>query len=347
MSPDDRPWAWVSAPGLWRIRGLEAFVPEYLLQRLPSPGTRAVIGWGRKGTSWVGRTWAERAQVPYLALEDGFLRSIGLGEVGAAPHSLLIDDLGVHHDARRPSRLETLIREPDGWFDSAMEARSRVLIQTLRDIGLSKTSMGRLHLDLPPASGPRVLIVDQTAGDASIAGGLADGDSFLAMADAAHAATGGGQMLVRRHPATVAGLKRGCLPAEALTGAIPVDDVLPCRMGADQRQPFRAPPGCPPVAGGAGGGRPDRSGAPWRSSDGKAFDPRGRSVAAAAATGAGPQTGGLFGLCRLFPGQAGRSPAPDEQSARRDSLLRLDRGSGNGGPGAGRPAGRLGRQGGA
>lgn len=225
MSADARPPAWVSAPGLWRIRGLEAFVPEYRLQRLPSLGTRAVIGWGRKGTSWVGRTWAARAGVPYLALEDGFLRSIGLGEAGAAPHSLLIDDLGVHHDARRPSRLETLIREPDGWFDSAMETRARALIQTLRATGLSKTSMGRLDLDLPPASGPRILIVDQTAGDASIAGGLADGDSFLAMAEAARAAAGGGQLLVRRHPATVAGLKPGCLPPETLRGAIAVDDV--------------------------------------------------------------------------------------------------------------------------
>jgi capsular polysaccharide export protein len=225
MSADDRPRAWVSAPGLWRIRGLEAFVPEYRLQRLPSPGTRAVIGWGRKGTSWVGRTWAERAGVPYLALEDGFLRSVGLGEAGAAPHSLLIDDLGVHHDARRPSRLETLIREPEGWFDTGIEARARALIQTLRDTGLSKTSMGRLDLDLPSASGPRILVVDQTAGDASIAGALADRDSFLAMAEAARAAAGGGQLLVRRHPATVAGLKPGCLPPEALRGAIPVDDV--------------------------------------------------------------------------------------------------------------------------
>jgi capsular polysaccharide export protein len=225
MSTDDGPRAWVSAPGLWRIRGLEAFLPEYRLQRLPSPGTRAVIGWGRKGTSWVGRNWAERAGVPYLALEDGFLRSVGLGEAGAAPHSLLIDDLGVHHDARRPSRLESLIREPDGWFDAAMETRARALIGTLRETGLSKTSMGRLDLKLPPAYGPRILIVDQTAGDASIAGGLADGDSFLAMTEAARAAAGGGQLLVRRHPATVAGLKRGCLPAEALKEAIPVDDV--------------------------------------------------------------------------------------------------------------------------
>jgi len=225
MSPDDRPQAWVSAPGLWRIRGLEAFLPEYRLQRLPSPHTRAVVGWGRKGTSWVGRTWAERAGLPYLALEDGFLRSVGLGEAGAAPHSLLIDDLGVHYDARRPSRLESLIRKPDGWFDSALETRARALIRTLRDTGLSKTSLGSLDLDLPPASGPRILVVDQTAGDASIAGGLADADSFLAMAEAARDAAGGGQLLLRRHPATVAGLKRGCLPPDILTGAIPVDDV--------------------------------------------------------------------------------------------------------------------------
>ncbi|MBL0946872.1 capsular polysaccharide biosynthesis protein [Brevundimonas sp.] len=225
MSGDDRPLAWVSAPGLWRIRGLQAFLPEYRLQRLPSPRTRAVLGWGRKGTSWIGRTWAARAGLPYLALEDGFLRSIGLGEAGASPHSLLIDDLGVHHDARQPSRLESLIREPDGWFDTDMEARARALIGTLRETGLSKTSMGRLDIDLPLASGPRVLMVDQTAGDASIAGGLANRESFLAMAEAARAAAGGGQLLVRRHPATVARLKTGCLPPEALTGAIPVDDM--------------------------------------------------------------------------------------------------------------------------
>ena len=222
---DDRPHAWVSAPGLWKIRGLAAFLSDYRLQGVPTPATRAVVGWGRKGTSLVGRTWAEQTRVPYLALEDGFLRSVGLGEAGAAPHSLLIDDLGVHHDARRPSRLESLIREPEPWFDTAMETRARALIQTLHDAGPSKTSMGRTDLDLPPACGPRILVVDQTAGDASIAGGLADRDSFARMLEAARFATGSGQLLVRRHPATVAGLKRGCLASEALTGAIPVDDV--------------------------------------------------------------------------------------------------------------------------
>ena len=222
---DDRPLAWVSAPGLWKIRGLAAFLPEYRLQGVPSPGTRAVVGWGRKGTSLVGRTWATQTGVPYLALEDGFLRSVGLGEAGAAPHSLLIDDLGVHHDARRPSRIETLIREPGPWFDAEMDARARRLIERLRETGLSKTSMGRTDRTLPTARGPRILVVDQTEGDASIAGGLAGRDSFVAMLKAARQAVGTGQLLVRRHPATVAGLKAGCLPETAMVDAIAVDDM--------------------------------------------------------------------------------------------------------------------------
>lgn len=222
---DDRPLAWVSAPGLWKIRGLAAFLSDYRLQVVPTPGTRAVIGWGRKGTSLVGRTWAEQTRVPYLALEDGFLRSVGLGEAGAAPHSLLVDDLGVHHDARRPSRIETLIREPDLWFDADMEARASRLIERLRETGLSKTSLGRTDRTLPTTRGPRILVVDQTAGDASIAGGLANRDSFPDMLEAARQAVGAGQLLVRRHPATVAGLKAGCLPEAAMTAAIAVDDM--------------------------------------------------------------------------------------------------------------------------
>lgn len=222
---DDRPLAWVSAPGLWKIRGLAAFLSDYRLQVVPTPGTRAVVGWGRKGTSLVGRTLAEQTGVPYLALEDGFLRSVGLGEAGAAPQSLLIDDLGVHHDARRPSRIETLIREPDLWFDADMEARARRLIERLRETGLSKTSLGHTDRTLPATRGPRILVVDQTEGDASIAGGLANRDSFADMLEAARQAVGTGQLLVRRHPATVAGLKAGCLPEIAMADAIAVDDM--------------------------------------------------------------------------------------------------------------------------
>ena len=96
--------AWVCAPGVRRVPFLKTFLPEYDLRAAPGPGIGAVIGWGLKRTAAMGRAWAETRGLPYVALEDGFLRSIGLGETGAASLSLIADDLGVYYDARRPSR---------------------------------------------------------------------------------------------------------------------------------------------------------------------------------------------------------------------------------------------------
>src|SRR5690606_14144167 len=110
MPPEAAPSpAWVCAPGVRKVPFLAAFLPEYDLAATPRPDTAAVLGWGMKPTAAAGRAWARTRGVPYIALEDGFLRSVGLGETGAASLSLIADDLGVYYDATRPSRLETLI----------------------------------------------------------------------------------------------------------------------------------------------------------------------------------------------------------------------------------------------
>nr|WP_231410594.1 hypothetical protein [Neisseria meningitidis] len=43
-----------------------------------------------------------------LNLEDGFLRSLGLGVAGYPPYSIVYDDIGIYYDTTRPSRLEQL-----------------------------------------------------------------------------------------------------------------------------------------------------------------------------------------------------------------------------------------------
>ena len=72
-----------------------------------------------------------------------------------------------------------------------------------------------------PQGRPRVLVVDQTAGDASIEFGLASPDTFNAMLDAAVAENPGAQIVIKRHPATAAGYRNNLIdPArhpEALT----------------------------------------------------------------------------------------------------------------------------------
>ena len=173
--------AWVCAPGVLKVPFLSAFLPDYELTALPGSQTEAVLGWGMKPTAAAGRRWAEKHGKPYVALEDGFLRSVGIGESGATSLSLNVDDLGVYYDATRPSRLEQLIATAPDWCDAARRGRARGLIDRIVASGVSKTNMGGPLDAAVLKPGRRVLIVDQTFGDASIGYGLASEQSFSDM----------------------------------------------------------------------------------------------------------------------------------------------------------------------
>lgn len=214
-----------------RIPNLATFLPEYELHATPRPGIQAVIGWGLKPSSAAGRRYAAGKGLPYVALEDGFLRSVGLGEAGATSISLSVDDLGVYYDASKPSRLERLIESAPDWCDEGMRSRARALVDRIVAAGVSKTNMGGPLDDSLLRPGRRVLIVDQTHGDASIAHGLASTASFAEMVAAARRDEPDAQLIVKRHPAVVAGRKRGCIAEEDLAGLTLIGtDVRPADM---------------------------------------------------------------------------------------------------------------------
>jgi capsular polysaccharide export protein len=215
--------AWVCAPGVLKVPFLAEFLPDYDLRALPGPDTKAVLGWGMKPTAEAGRRYARKHGLAYVALEDGFLRSVGLGESGATSLSLIVDDLGIYYDATRPSRLEDLIRTAPDWCDADTTQRARRLIDRIVASGVSKTNMG---VALDPAvlkPGRRILIVDQTLGDASIGYGLASTESFAQMIAAARADQPDAQLIVKRHPAVAAGRKQGCISEADLKGVTLID----------------------------------------------------------------------------------------------------------------------------
>lgn len=193
----------------------------------------AVIGWGHKPTANKARRYAAQHNLPYIALEDGFLRSLDLGCKGAQPLSLVVDHTGIYYDATEPSDLEKLLNG-DGWETETVLQSAQHAIEAIKRHDLSKYNHASRAADtlLGDASCPRVLILDQTQGDTSVTLGLADAESFIAMLDDAQMRFPNACLFVKTHPDVLAGKKQGYL-TEAVKHrgiAIIAQDVSPLSL---------------------------------------------------------------------------------------------------------------------
>ena len=59
------------------------------------PRIALTAGWGCKPSGEKAAVFAARRGIPCLRLEDGFLRSVGLGALGTPPLSVVVDDRGI------------------------------------------------------------------------------------------------------------------------------------------------------------------------------------------------------------------------------------------------------------
>ncbi|MEE2001484.1 capsular polysaccharide biosynthesis protein [Alkalimonas sp. MEB108] len=163
----------------------------------------AVLVWGKKPSAAKGEGYAAKHQLAVLRLEDGFLRSLGLG-LHCPPYSVVLDDEGIYYDASAPSRLERLIQQP---LSKAQAKRASDLMHAWQQGRVSKYNHNRDLLKLPAV--PFVLVVDQTYGDASIRFGLADAECFWQMLDAALRQYPNHPIVLKVHPDVLTGKKRG------------------------------------------------------------------------------------------------------------------------------------------
>jgi len=200
--------------GIHRIPHLESFLEAPVCKVNALTRARAlthIAGWGLKPTAERARDYARRKGIPYVALEDGFLRSLGLGVEGSLSHSLIVDYSGIYYDARTPCDLEGLIR--DTTLTDLQRARAESGIALMRQYRLSKYNHAPdvwVEKDGNVAR-TRVLVVDQTLGDASVACGLADEQSFLSMLETALRDHPEADIWVKVHPDVIAGKKQGYL----------------------------------------------------------------------------------------------------------------------------------------
>ncbi|MDG9730412.1 hypothetical protein OXI21_08305 [Ignatzschineria sp. RMDPL8A] len=129
-----------------------------------------ILVWGMNAPSYLIR-FCRRNNIPLKYVEDGFIRSIGLGAEHTIPLSMAIDSQTLYFNAQKTSDLEEILLTYD--FDSDFELleRARTMMKRLLETGISKYNQGQA-IDIEEIYGEkntkRVLVIGQVEDDASI-----------------------------------------------------------------------------------------------------------------------------------------------------------------------------------
>jgi capsular polysaccharide export protein len=172
--------------------------------RLAGQRGGAIAGWASRLPAGLPEA-AAREGTNLWRIEDGFIRSAGLGAALVQPCSLVLDRRGIYYDPARPSDLEDLLQNRA--FTPAELERAARLIGRLRERGVTKYNLAGTAPDLP--AGRRVvLVLGQVDDDLSVELG-GGGASVAEMIETVRREEQDACIVFKPHPDVSAGLRRG------------------------------------------------------------------------------------------------------------------------------------------
>ncbi len=178
----------------------------------------AVAVWpSRISPSLIAR--AQKLGVDLVRVEDGFVRSAGLGSNLVPPASVVVDRQGIHFDPAAPSDLETILATTE--FTPALLERARLLRESIVVAGISKYARGHAARIKPSESPKRarrvVLVPGQVEDDMSVLAGGGGMTSNLELLKSTRALEPEAEIWWRPHPDVDAGHRNGMVAdADAL-----------------------------------------------------------------------------------------------------------------------------------
>jgi capsular polysaccharide export protein len=178
--------------------------------------------------------FAEEQNGRCFRVEDGFLRSVGLGCLFVRPWSLVFDSCGIYYDPSKPSDLENILQCKS--FSVEELRRARRLIATVPLLGLTKYnagSVGDFSLQVPDGR-PVILVPGQVEDDASISCGCAEIHSNLQLLRRVRELNPSAWILYKPHPDLQFTKKHLQIPkvaimafADQMVTDISISDLLP------------------------------------------------------------------------------------------------------------------------
>jgi capsular polysaccharide export protein len=203
--------------------------------------------WGAREAPWLADE-AAAAGVSLSRIEDGFLRSVGLGSNFTPALSLVVDALGIYSDPTRESGLERILNDP-AFPSPELREDARRLRGLLIARGLTKYNVRNIATERSPSplegeggmmrdsaafrvggaseSGEsaksagkdakrRILVPGQVEDDASIQrGGAPNIRTNLALLEAVRAENRQAILFYKPHPDVESGNRRGAVPEAA------------------------------------------------------------------------------------------------------------------------------------
>jgi capsular polysaccharide export protein len=204
---EDRPGWRAGNIRLWKRRHFQQFFGQQKPVIFSGKSDRPQMRWGRPDDP------AEGVSI----VEDGFLRSRGLGADLVPPLSLVLDDQGIYFDPTRESRLEGLIaKRAELRFGQSL--RVERLIRSLTRGGISKYNLSGDLPDLP--AGRRILVPGQVEDDASVQYGCGEIRTNLALLQETRRKNPDAVIIYKPHPDVEAGLRSGKIETGRLADVV-------------------------------------------------------------------------------------------------------------------------------
>lgn len=191
----------------WKRGAMQRFFGQHRPARFVSDAAQATLAWaGSVDAAWQG-----------TRVEDGLIRSRGLGAELTPPVSLVTDTQGIYYDPTRPSQFEALMHAPlpPGGLDRARRLRAQVLSAGITkynlrgDDGEELRALAAIKRARPDA--PVILVPGQVEDDASILLGAGDVRTNDTLLQTVRAENPDAIVVYKPHPDVVAGLRPGAL----------------------------------------------------------------------------------------------------------------------------------------
>ena len=182
------------------------------------PQPSAIYSWGYKAPFWLQK-YAENNNIPFIRVEDGFIRSAELGAMHTTPYSLVFDEKGMHYRSDTPSELTELLNTYNFQSNLHLIKKANELKKLIIDNRISKYNPPNLHKlsdSFSIKTRKKVLVLGQVERDAAMKFGNPSKWSMSDLVKLAKFENPDADVFYRPHPEVFRGFQKSILRARQI-----------------------------------------------------------------------------------------------------------------------------------